>query len=235
MEFAYLGIIWLAVFLLSTTLHEAAHAFVALKLGDPTAYHGGQVTLDPIPHMQREPVGMIAAPILSFLILNGAWMMGWASAPYDPIWAGRYPKKAAYMALAGPVSNLLLCLLGVALIHIGIQYDFFLQPKRLNIASVVMPNGEGMIQAAATLVSILFSLNLILFFFNLLPLPPLDGSALFPLFMEENKALRIMENLRQPGFMMVGLVIAWWVFGDIFRPIFIFFINTVVYPGSNYG
>ena len=60
------GIAWYAVFLFSTTLHEASHAFAALKMGDDTAHRGGQVTLDPTPHIRREPVGMVFVPILSF-------------------------------------------------------------------------------------------------------------------------------------------------------------------------
>src|SRR6266540_7395228 len=101
------GMMWYVVFLLSITVHEAAHAFTAMKLGDNTAYHGGQVSLDPVPHMRREPVGMVVVPIISFL-MSGGWMMGWASTPYDPLWAERYPRRSAWMSLAGPVSNLML-------------------------------------------------------------------------------------------------------------------------------
>src|SRR3954469_18963270 len=71
-----------AVFLFSTTLHEAAHAWAALKGGDPTAYHGGQVSLDPLPHIRREPLGMLVLPLLT--ALTTGWPMGFASAPYDP-------------------------------------------------------------------------------------------------------------------------------------------------------
>jgi len=85
----FYGTAWYLAFLFSTTLHEASHALVALKLGDDTAHRGGQVTLDPIPHIQREPVGMVVVPIVSYLL--GGWMIGWASAPYDPEWAGRNP------------------------------------------------------------------------------------------------------------------------------------------------
>src|SRR6476659_583779 len=104
-----LGLTWCVAFIFSTTLHEAGHALAALKLGDPTAYEGGQVSLNPWPHIRREPLGMVIVPIASFA-LNG-WMMGWASAPFDPEWAHRYPKRAALMAAAGPAANLLLVLL----------------------------------------------------------------------------------------------------------------------------
>ena len=61
-----LGLVWYVAFLFSLTVHEAAHALVALKLGDPTAYEGGQVTLNPLPHIKREPFGTVVVPLLSF-------------------------------------------------------------------------------------------------------------------------------------------------------------------------
>jgi Zn-dependent protease len=189
------GLTWFVVFIFSTTLHEAGHAFAAWKLGDPTAYEGGQVSLNPLPHILREPVGMVLVPIISFA-LNG-WMMGWASAPYDPEWAHRHPKRAAIMAAAGPAGNLLLALLsGIAIRLIG-------TPE----------GGIGM-----TLL-ILFYLNLLLFVFNLLPVPPLDGSAILPMFMSDDLARRYRDFLRQPMFSLLGLLLAWKVFPYLFGPI----------------
>ena len=77
-----LGIAWYFIFVFSTTLHEAAHAFLAYKLGDRTAYLGGQLSLNPIPHIRREPIGMVIIPIITFVL--GGWMIGWASVPFDP-------------------------------------------------------------------------------------------------------------------------------------------------------
>jgi hypothetical protein len=91
------------VFLFSTTCHEAAHALVAKLGGDTTAALGGQVSLNPIPHIRRSPFGMVVIPIISFLFSGG--MIGWASAPYDPSWERRHPRRAAWMALAGPAAN----------------------------------------------------------------------------------------------------------------------------------
>src|SRR5258707_13501650 len=99
---------WLVVFLISMSAHEAAHAFTAKCLGDPTAYLGGQVTLDPIPHIRREPIGMLVLPIVSYL--TAGWMIGWASAPYNPAWAAQYPRRAAVMGIAGTAANLLFSL-----------------------------------------------------------------------------------------------------------------------------
>ena len=71
--------IYYVVFLFSTTLHEAAHAWAAKLGGDLTAYHGGQVTLDPRPHIRREPFGMVVLPLLS--VVTSGWPLGFASAP----------------------------------------------------------------------------------------------------------------------------------------------------------
>lgn len=233
MDILLLGLIWYAVFLLSSTLHEAAHAFVALKLGDETAYQAGQATLDPLPHIRREPVGMIVVPILFFIFSRFTFMLGWASAPYDPEWARRHPRRAAYMALAGPLSNLLLTFVAVGLIHLGIYMEIFFEPNRIVFSSVVGAYQEGLPTVAATFVSILFSLNLVLFVFNLFPLPPLDGSALFPLVMGEERAVLVMEALNQPGIALIGLLIAWLLFDQIFHPIHLFAIN-LLYPGLTY-
>ncbi|MDP6114256.1 MAG: site-2 protease family protein, partial [Planctomycetota bacterium] len=108
MEFITHGLVWYINLLLAVTLHEAAHAWAAYRLGDPTAYEGGQVSLDPRPHLRREPFGTIWFPIISYVLQQGQFMMGWASAPYDPHWALRHPKRAAWMAAAGPASNLMI-------------------------------------------------------------------------------------------------------------------------------
>mgnify|MGYP005725552895 CR=1 FL=1 len=235
MDTLLLGLIWFAVFLLSTTLHEAAHAFVALKFGDPTAYQAGQVTLDPIPHIRREPLGMVLVPVIFFVWSGFSWMLGWASAPYDPLWARRYPQKAALMALAGPLSNLLLVLIAALCIHIGIYFDAFYRPDKMAsiFTDIVGAHNEGLPDAMATLFSIMFSLNMVLFIFNLLPFPPLDGSALFPLYLKEETALKIMEALHQPGVSLVGLLLAWFFFDKVFPPIHLVVIN-LLYPGYQY-
>ena len=227
------GLIWYVVFLFSTTLHEASHAFVALQLGDPTAAHGGQVSMDPLPHIQREPVGMLLVPIVSFLFYNFNWMLGWASIPYDPYWAQRHPRYAAYMALAGPLSNACLAIIAAISIHVGIYFGYFFEPNSIVFTSVVGAYSSGLPLVIAKLISIMFSLNLLLFIFNLLPLPPLDGSALFPLFMSEDRARKIMEKITHPGLNMFGIIIAWVVFGELFRPVFLVAVN-LLYPGLTY-
>src|ERR1044072_7615686 len=110
------GFLCFLAFLFSTTVHEAMHAMAALRGGDPTAYHGGQVSLSPIPHIRREPVGMLAVPLITTFTLG--WAMGWASAPYAAVWAERHPRRAALMAAAGPAGNFMIAALAFVLIKI---------------------------------------------------------------------------------------------------------------------
>ena len=176
------GIIWYSVFLLSIVIHEASHAFAAFKLGDLTAYNAGQVSLNPIPHMRREPFGTIVIPILSFILAG--WVIGWASTPYNIKWATANPKKAGIMSAAGPFSNFILLLLTALLIRIGIGLRlFYPHPYHINLSSLVVATEPGYMDIVATILSILFSLNLILFIFNILPMPPLDGSGILLCFL----------------------------------------------------
>ena len=181
--------LWYVALLFSLTFHEAAHAYAARRGGDPTAYLGGQVTLDPRPHIRREPFGMVLVPLLSFA--SAGWMIGWASTPYDPRWASQYPRRAAWMALAGPMANAVLVVGAGVLIRTGLMVGVFDPPEVLRFDAVVSSSSVGITSMAATLLSILFTLNLLLLVFNLIPLPPLDGAGAVGLLLPEPAALRV--------------------------------------------
>ncbi len=228
-----LGLLWYAVLVVSMTFHEAAHALAAWKMGDPTAGEAGLVTLDPLPHIQRSPMGMVVIPIITFVMSGFTWMIGWASAPYDPYWARRYPKKAVVMALAGPGANLLLVVVAGVLIRIGMLMGIFAAPESIDMQTVTMATGEGLANGAAVGVSILFSLNLILLVFNLLPLPPLDGSEIVTLFLSESAIERYRAAMAQPGFQIMGLIVAWHAIEFVIGPVRIVALN-LLYPGAGY-
>lgn len=225
------GLQWYVVFLFSTTLHEASHALAAWRLGDSTAYEGGQVTLDPLPHIRREPIGTVVVPILSFVL--GGWMMGWASVPYNKEWAVSYPKRSAIMSAAGPAANLVLVLLAVLLIRTGIAAEMLFPPDRLTFSHIVEATEPGMMESAASMLSLLFSLNLLLFLFNLLPVPPLDGSGIIPFFLSHETAQRYLNFLHNSPAGFFGLFIAWKVFGYLYDPMHLIAVN-LLYPGYNY-
>lgn len=219
------GIIWYVVFVYSTVCHEAAHAWTSYKLGDRTAYDGGQVSLDPTPHVKREPFGMVVVPILGFL-LNG-WMMGWASAPYNRDWARQHPRRAATMAMAGPLANLLLALTATILILIGAKYGVFTIPNQFSFTQMITSESGGIWEGCAQVLSVMWTLNVLLFVFNLLPLPPLDGSAIPLFFMRGQAAEAYQEMIWTPGLQFIGIVVAVKGFGLVFWPIFIALVRTL--------
>ena len=223
--------LWYVVFLFSLTCHEAAHALAAKWGGDPTAFHGGQVTLNPLPHIRRELFGAVIFPVITFAL--SGWMMGWASAPYDPRWQERHPRRAAWMALAGPAANLALVLVAAGAIHAGILIGALNVPARANFTHVVRASHAGVVEGIATFVSVLFSLNLLLMTFNLLPIPPLDGMTAAGVFLSDEAALRFSRFARNPAFLMVGMLIAWKLFDVIFDPLFILGLN-LLYPGAGF-
>lgn len=215
-----LGPLWYVAFLLSTTCHEASHALAAKLGGDLTAFHAGQVSLNPLPHIRREPFGMVLMPLLSFM--TGGAMIGWASAPYDPYWQQRHPRRAAWMSLAGPAANLSIVILSAILIRVGLALGIFHPSGQISFTHIVVGNGAAVNDAAATLLSIFFALNLLLACFNLLPVPPLDGYTALGVFTSEAVALRLIDFARSAGaFAMLGIVVAWYALDYVFDPVFI--------------
>lgn len=214
-EMIALGFVWYVVFLFSTTCHEASHALAAKLGGDETAAIGGQVTLNPLPHIRREPFGMVLVPILA-LVFTGR-IIGWASAPFNPEWQYRYPKRSAWMALAGPAANFTLMLLAVALIHAGMKLNWFQDG----------PNGQASL--AATILLVFYQLNLLLGVFNLLPVPPLDGSTGIMLFMGEGTARSYLNWLHTSPYRLLGLLLAFYGFRYIYGPIESFATRLLIY------
>jgi Zn-dependent protease len=226
-DYLFLLPLWYVVFLLSVTAHEAGHAFVAQIGGDETAYLAGQVSLNPMPHIRREPFGTVIVPLLTFL-MNG-WMMGWASAPYDPSWEDRHPQRAALMALAGPGANLVLASIAFVLLRVGLTAGWWVPAFEGGVAQLVTPLAAdaGGIEALGRLLSILLGLNVLLLVFNLIPVPPLDGASVLAGFVPAVRPLR--DHIRSSGIgALAGIVVAWllirpifpWVYYPILRLLF---------------
>ena len=213
--------VWYLVFVFSTTCHEAAHAFVAYRGGDVTAYSLGHVTLDPWPHIRRSPFGMVIVPIVSFVL--GGGMIGWASVPVNRRWAVNHPRRAALMSLAGPAANLCLALLALGAMRLLVANDVLLAPTGAvplqNIVTV--PDGHGFntpLGALARGLSVLLVLNVMLCLFNLVPLPPLDGASALEGALPRTTA-GFYQRLREvPAFEFLGLMVAWRFFPYVYLP-----------------
>ncbi|HEX6765902.1 MAG TPA: site-2 protease family protein [Polyangiaceae bacterium] len=213
--------IWYLVFVFSTTCHEAAHAWVAYRGGDVTAYSLGHVTLDPWPHIRRSPFGMVIVPLVSFIF--GGGMIGWASVPVNRRWAVNHPRRAALMSLAGPLANFGLALIALGAMRLLVANDVLFAPTGAvplqNIVTV--PDGHGFntpLGALARGLSVLLVLNVMLCLFNLVPLPPLDGASALEGALPRATA-GFYQRLREvPAFEFLGLMIAWRFFPYIYLP-----------------
>jgi Zn-dependent protease len=226
------GLLWFGAFLFSTTVHEAMHALVAYRGGDATAYHGGQVSLSPLPHIRREPIGMLVVPLVTAFTLG--WAVGWASTPYDPGWAARHPRRAASMAAAGPAGNLLIAALAFGALRLGLALELFAAPARVNFHHLVdAANGSALVMAVGDLLTVLLVLNMLLFVFNMLPVPPLDGASAITGILPERAALLVRAVNAHPAVSMLGLLIAWRVFPQFARPLFAAVLR-LVHPGDIY-
>jgi len=178
------------------TLHEAAHGYIAQRLGDNTAAMLGRVTLNPVPHIDL--VGTILLPLLLYFSTSGAFLFGYAKPV--PVRFGnlRHPKRdMIWVALAGPASNLLQALLWGVLLYVlagsGVTERFFLEMCR-----------AGMLT------------NVVMFAFNLFPLPPLNGGRIVVGLLPWRQAM-LFSRVEPWGFFIVmalvitGVISAWWM------------------------
>jgi Zn-dependent protease len=165
------------------------------------------VTLNPVPHIRREPIGMVVVPTASWFL--GGWIIGWASTPYNAQWSRLFPRRAALMALAGPATNLAIALAAALLIRLGYEWGVFGAPYLPGMAHLASSAGGPWAAFLAKLLSIFLSLNLLLFAFNLVPVPPLDGSQAPLLFLSSSAAQKYSEILRHPVMRYGGILVAW--------------------------
>jgi Zn-dependent protease len=211
------------VFLFSTAAHEAAHAITARRFGDNTAADAGLATLDPTPHIRREPLGMLLLP-LSMLLMSGS-LIGWGSAPYSPFWAANNPRPKALMALAGPMANLTIGLLCYGLMWVGVLAGVF-QFGFAEDGALVVANIDAL-SGLALFLSIGLWLNIFLCLFNLLPVPPLDGSSVITLFMPEKYAVMVEEARFNPNVQLISLFLVFYFGPRLIMPFFAAFMGLL--------
>jgi len=222
--------LWYAAFLLSLTCHEAAHAWAAHRGGDDTAYLAGQVTLNPLPHVLREPIGTVLVPLVTYF--THGWMMGWASAPYDPRWEARYPYRAAAMSAAGPAANFLLATLAFVLLKAGLAAGVWAVPPLRVVADqmVVAPEGaSALLDGAGRFLSILLTLNVVLGVFNLIPVPPLDGISVLAGLVPPVRSL-YQKARALPLTMFLGILVAWKISNWIVTPAWHLVVSALIGP-----
>lgn len=173
------------VFVLSVVVHECAHGWMALQCGDPTARDRGRLTLNPIPHI--DPVGSLLLPI-GLALLRSPILFGWAKpVPIDWARLNDLRNDPVKVAMAGPASNFLLALLFAGLLRVSPETGFFAPVGEVAFAGVLFNCALGL--------------------FNLLPIPPLDGSWVLMRFLPLGLVLR-MQQFRLVGLVLVATLVS---------------------------
>jgi len=205
----------LPILLFSVIIHEIAHGWMALKLGDPTAKSMGRLTLNPIPHI--DPIGSILVPLFS-LFVAGQIFIAWAKpVPVNPMNFSNYRRDDILVSVVGPISNLLVALVCTIL--------FIL----LALISPSIQSSGPIMQEVLTFLLSMFAggitLNVVLAVFNMIPIPPLDGSHVVAALLPDEMS----EQYRRVGFFGIFLVIflmRWQPFHIMFSGI----ISAFSYP-----
>ncbi|MBI2619472.1 MAG: site-2 protease family protein [Ignavibacteriales bacterium] len=184
----------LPILLFSIVIHEISHGWMALKLGDPTARDLGRLTLNPIPHI--DPVGSILVPLMSY-IAAGTVFIAWAKpVPVNPMHFSNYRRDDILVSVVGPVSNLLIAL------ACSILYVLFTK-----FTGDVEGENIGVLQYSSMFFTQMFSygiaMNIYLAVFNLIPVPPLDGSHVVSSLLPP----QLGERYRQIGFAGILIII----------------------------
>jgi len=198
-------IIWFAVFLLSLTVHECAHAWAAERSGDPTGRYLGRITLNPIPHI--DIFGTIVFPLIA--MITGGWMFGWAKpVPFNPMNLRDRKMGEIMIALAGPFSNILLAVLCIVL------YKVIIGGSALSAGF-----SGGFNQPIAMMLQIGIYLNIILAVFNLIPVPPLDGHHVLRNLLPDSLAEMYSQIPVWAGFLVIFLLVRMGVTGALISPL----------------
>ncbi len=189
MEISFLFTI--IILIMSVVIHEVSHGYAAYLMGDPTAKNAGRLTLNPLAHLDF--MGSLIVPLLAYF--SAGFMFGWAKpVPYNPYNLKNQKYGDAIVAVAGPASNLLVALIFGLLIRFTFPYLGYVSIDFIKIVSLIV------------------QINLILAIFNLIPIPPLDGSKILFTFLPY-RFVGIKQNLeRYSMFLLMFFILFLWEF-----------------------
>ena len=172
----------LIVLLFSVVIHEVSHGYWAYKLGDDTAYLMGRLTLNPLAHL--DPFGSIILPLCLYFLTGGSLVFGWAKpVPFNPLKLKNPRRDSALLAFGGPLANLSVALIFGLIIRLFVALGY----------SAIIP-----------FFSLIVEINLVLAIFNLIPIPPLDGSKILFYFFP---SIELESFLHRYGFLFIFLIL----------------------------
>jgi Zn-dependent protease len=196
-------LIQMVVLIASLSVHEAAHAWTAHRLGDPTAQRLGRLSLNPAVHV--DPVGTLVFPLIA--MLTRLPLIGWAKpVPVDPRFLKHPKRDFAIIAAAGPASNIVMAVIG-AVAFAAIRYS---GPDDIAGRAFVTPLVE--------LVLNFIQINVLLAVFNMIPVPPLDGGNVL-LGVLPHAGTRVVEQLRPYGFLILYALMLTGVLSTLLGPV----------------
>ena len=225
-----LVVFYVTILLYSVIIHEVAHGVMALWLGDVTAKYAGRITANPFKHI--DPMMTILMPIMLLVLTAGHFAFGGAKpVPYNPYNLKNQRWGPALVALSGPLSNIIIALVAAiiarliaipVMLKISIIKDFgFLYGSSPNWTSLTTYLHDSLGAIFFVLLVMVVIWNVLLAFFNLIPIPPLDGSKiLYSLFSIRVETMAIFEQF---GFIFLIMII--FIFGGILDLFLIFFWN----------
>ncbi len=206
-DIAYTIAVWAAPILFAITLHEAAHGWVANKLGDPTAKNQGRITINPLKHI--DPMGTIVVPL--FLAMVSPFVLGWAKpVPVEPRYFKSPLLDMALVAVAGPVSNFFMACIWAMLIKL-----VYLSLDNSPMLGFLVEMGEkGII------------INVVLMVLNLLPILPLDGGRVLAGVLPPNLAMPFMR-MERFGMILILVLLVSGILGKIMWPLVVHFVKII--------
>lgn len=197
-------LIVLVVLIASLSVHEAAHAFAADRLGDPTARQLGRLSLNPAVHV--DPIGTLLFPLIAFL--TGVPLIGWAKPVPVNLRSFRHPKRDfALVAAAGPASNIAMAVLAAVILE---AVRTFAVPGDIAALAVLRP--------AIQLLRVFVYLNVLLAVFNMIPVPPLDGGNVLIGLLPANTS-RLVEQLRPYGILILYALMFTGILSTLLGPV----------------
>jgi len=215
------------VLALAFSVHESAHAYVAMRLGDPTAYMLGRVTLNPLKHL--DPLGSVIIPIVS--MVYGGWLIGWAKPCPVTTRNFRHVKRDDILtSLAGPASNLAMASIALILL---VLYKHLGGTPTIAAAMDVARHVPGIDTTGlplfpfAMLLYFAVTINLLLFVFNLIPIPPLDGSHVLRQFLPY-RVEQVYNQIGGYGLLIIFLFGGSIIFHTFYYPLLNVFDNLLV-------
>ncbi|HIJ65374.1 MAG TPA: site-2 protease family protein [Candidatus Hydrogenedentes bacterium] len=184
------GLLWYCCLLFSLCVHEAAHAAMAFRCGDPSAKFLGRMTLNPLAHI--DPIGTVALPVL-MIFWRFPYLVGWAKpVPFNPRNLKDMRRDPVFIALAGPGSNLSIIVLFTIILRVGVELG--LTPEL----------------ALTRVLASLIMINMVLMAFNMIPVPPLDGHHVLYFFLPPG-GKRVLEQIGPFGIVIAILVARPWL------------------------